>query len=804
MPDHSASNDVYRFGNYELRLQSRELLREGEVIALEPRVFDLLAFLLHNRERVVTKDELLEAVWPGTFVSETSLSRGVMKARRAIGDDADSQHSIKTVHGRGYRFVADIVAPGSVIRDDPPASAAGREPSADGRAKSRYSPTGVALAAGAVAILLVVLAVALFPQFKEPVADSGTGVPRIAVLPIDNETGDPDLDWVRFGLMDVLAGQLQQQSGLSVTASRDVVAILERHADGAEEDAALGDVGRQLFKQLGATHFVHAALEQPGQLYRLQAEIVAEDGSRSDVELLGNEPLGLVTELRRFVDDRVAGARRTVLVARVISDDVFVNEAYARGRDHILRGNLEEAQTLLQAAIGQEPDNFWARHALATVILNRGDPVAAAEMLGTLVEEARRDGRALEEATSLFVLGNTHLRRDGHDKALSLYREALSVFEGLAMSFEQGQVLNNMAIIVGGRQELTEERALLERAAAAFDDAGLEVTPGYILGGLANNALDRGQLEDAQRYFEEGLAAFREQGLKDQEAVSLYSLSRVAQFRGDFAAARTLAEQSRDIARDIGQRWGEAASIRRLGGAIFAEGDLDEAEAVYTEALSLSRDIGARTNAAATLTELADIARLRGRHDEAAQFVAESAAIVEETKDPVGAMWVAIQQGRVALGRGDIAAALAAADRVLVDEDAVMPLQATDAYRLRGLVLIADGDPEGASAALESAYAVAEQGSDRVRRAKAAALLGRLNLERGRDDLALAYLGLARDAASEIYQVLALSGAMAAREGDWDEATKLLDAAKQRAGGLWTDEDERLRLTLTAEAPAGP
>lgn len=801
MPDRSASNDVYRFGNCELRLKSRELLFDGQVVALEPRVFDLLAFLLHNRERVVTKDELLEAVWPGTFVSETSLSRGVMKARRAVGDDADSQHSIKTVHGRGYRFVAELVLPEvppeTGVADEVPASESG---TADVDA-GRQRPGRTALVVGAFAVALAVLATLVVPQFREPAIEPGTDVPRVAVLPIENNTGDPNLDWVRFGLMDVLAGQLQQQSGLGVTASGDVVAILERH--GGEPEApvgALGSVENRLLNQLGATHVVRTVLERPGQLYRLGAEILTRDGIRSEVELLGNEPLGLITELRRVVDDRVAGPRRTTLVARVISDDVFVNEAYARGRDQMLRGNLDDAYTLLQAAVGQEPENFWARHALATVTLNRGDADAAADMLAGLVEEARRDGLPLEEATALFVLGNTHLRRDSHDEARRLYEEALAGFEALDMSFEQGQVLNNLAIVVGGRQNLTEERALLERAAAAFAEAGLETTPGYILGGLANNALDRGQLEDAQRYFEEGLTAFREQGLKNQEAVLLYSLSQVAQFRGDFAASRALAEQSRDIARDIGQRYGEVASLRRLGAAIRAEGDLDAAEAVYRESLALSREIGARTNAAATLTELAEIARLHGRHEEAAQLVAESAVIVEETNDAVGAMWVEIQRGRVALGRGDIDGALAAAERVLVDEDAVMPLQATDAYRLRGLALIADGDSDGASEALESAYAVAERGSDRVRRAKAAALLGRLNLERGRDDLTLAYLGLAREAAPEIYEVLALSGAVAAYEGNRDEAAVLIESSKQRAGDLWTDEDERLRQTLTAEA----
>lgn len=108
MADDSGQDTVHRFGDCELRLQTRELLRDGEIVAIEPRAFDLLELLIRNRAHVVSKDEIHDAIWAGTYVSEASLSRCVMKARRAIGDDADSQHTIKTVHGRGYRFVADL------------------------------------------------------------------------------------------------------------------------------------------------------------------------------------------------------------------------------------------------------------------------------------------------------------------------------------------------------------------------------------------------------------------------------------------------------------------------------------------------------------------------------------------------------------------------------------------------------------------------------------------------------------------------------------------------------------------------
>ena len=108
MAGDSRQFDVYRFADCELRSQTRELLRDGEFVAIEPRAFDLLEHLLKNRSRVVSKDEIHESIWPGTYVSEASLSRCVMKARRSIGDDADGQHMIKTVRGRGYRFVAEL------------------------------------------------------------------------------------------------------------------------------------------------------------------------------------------------------------------------------------------------------------------------------------------------------------------------------------------------------------------------------------------------------------------------------------------------------------------------------------------------------------------------------------------------------------------------------------------------------------------------------------------------------------------------------------------------------------------------
>ncbi len=98
----------FRFDGFELDTDTFELRADGRPVTVEPQVFDVLVHLLTNRDRVVTKEELLDQVWGDRFVSESALSSRIMSARRAVGDDGRRQAVIKTVHGRGFRFVADV------------------------------------------------------------------------------------------------------------------------------------------------------------------------------------------------------------------------------------------------------------------------------------------------------------------------------------------------------------------------------------------------------------------------------------------------------------------------------------------------------------------------------------------------------------------------------------------------------------------------------------------------------------------------------------------------------------------------
>src|SRR5215207_9927146 len=94
----------------ELDTELYELRRAGTRVHLEPQVFDVLAYLVEHRDRVVPKVELLDNVWGNRFVSESALTSRIKAARRAMGDDGTDQRMIRTMRGRGYRFVAPLAA----------------------------------------------------------------------------------------------------------------------------------------------------------------------------------------------------------------------------------------------------------------------------------------------------------------------------------------------------------------------------------------------------------------------------------------------------------------------------------------------------------------------------------------------------------------------------------------------------------------------------------------------------------------------------------------------------------------------
>src|ERR1044072_2570899 len=135
--------DVYRFADCQLDPRRFELRRDGAPVHLEPQVFTLLTHIIEHRDRVVAKTELLDAVWGGRFVSESALTTRIKMLRRALGDDGNRQEVIATVHGVGYRFVAEVELTVTPAAPAEPDAAARRAPPWGGPARAAAAPRGV-------------------------------------------------------------------------------------------------------------------------------------------------------------------------------------------------------------------------------------------------------------------------------------------------------------------------------------------------------------------------------------------------------------------------------------------------------------------------------------------------------------------------------------------------------------------------------------------------------------------------------------------------------------------------------------
>ena len=113
------SRSTYQFGPFRLQVDRRRLLRDGEPVALAPKALETLLALVEQRDRVLTKDELLQRIWGDTVVEEGGLTRNISVLRKALGESPDDHRYIVTVPGRGYRFVADATVVGEPVEDEP-------------------------------------------------------------------------------------------------------------------------------------------------------------------------------------------------------------------------------------------------------------------------------------------------------------------------------------------------------------------------------------------------------------------------------------------------------------------------------------------------------------------------------------------------------------------------------------------------------------------------------------------------------------------------------------------------------------
>ncbi|HYH45764.1 MAG TPA: transcriptional regulator, partial [Thermoanaerobaculia bacterium] len=221
-----------RIHDFELDSVRFELRRGGEPVRVEPRVLEVLFYLAAHPDRVVSKQELLEQVWDSRFVSESTLTRCIAEARRALGGGDPRQSPIQTVHGRGFRFVLpEAEVPPSACSDNDCATrpsplgggGLGQGGGQEGGGPDRAHPVRKRRALFLSVALLLLLGLAGTGVWAWARWQTGPGTSALALLPIEADPRDRELALVALSLDDLLAHRLGAVPGLEVrTPAGDV------------------------------------------------------------------------------------------------------------------------------------------------------------------------------------------------------------------------------------------------------------------------------------------------------------------------------------------------------------------------------------------------------------------------------------------------------------------------------------------------------------------------------------------------------------------------------------------------------
>src|SRR5581483_8344395 len=211
---------AYEFDQFRLDPCERTLLRQGQAVALTPKVFDTLVYLVENSGRLITKDEFMKQVWAGALVEDAALAQSISQLRKALGDS----ELIETVPKKGYRFLEQV----KIVDAGPPTAPV----SSFSSATTAQSPLGSDIPVPsrsrarqwvwAVAVL-VLLAGAAFIYFYERTAAARSSIRSLAVLPLQNLSGDPAQEYFADGMTDELITDLAQIHSLRVISHTSVV-----------------------------------------------------------------------------------------------------------------------------------------------------------------------------------------------------------------------------------------------------------------------------------------------------------------------------------------------------------------------------------------------------------------------------------------------------------------------------------------------------------------------------------------------------------------------------------------------------
>ena len=335
---------VYQFGEFHLDTNRYLLLRKGQPVPLTPKLFDVLLVLVENSGNLVLKEELLERVWKESFVEEGNLNRHISSLRKALGESSINPRFIETVPKRGFRFKAPVTTVGG---------RSGDEITAPSRSPVLWARLAVLVSAAAVALLVYFLVVRDVPISAD--------VKSLAVLPLNNFSGDPEQDYFSDGMTEALISNLGLIAGLKVISRTSVMQY-------KDTQSPLPEIAREL----GVDVVVEGSSLLVGEHVRVTVQLIEAATDHHLWSRRYDRDLHDVLTLQREVASAIAqeievrltpGEQSRLASARPVNPEAHL--AYLKGRYHWHRRTLEEAFEYFNQAVAIDPEDPLAYSGLA-------------------------------------------------------------------------------------------------------------------------------------------------------------------------------------------------------------------------------------------------------------------------------------------------------------------------------------------------------------------------------------------------------------------------------------------------------
>jgi DNA-binding winged helix-turn-helix (wHTH) protein/tetratricopeptide (TPR) repeat protein len=545
----------YRFGMFELDAASRELFRNGELVALPPKSFECLAYLIANRDRAVGRDELIAAVWGRVEVSDAVVAQTLLRARKALDDTGGKQSSIRTVPRFGYQWVAPVQE-GRETVDVAPASEAGPVAvevpfdSADAPqlvASRESEPRRVLwpwLLGMSLLVAAAVVAIRFWPS-PTPVAPQTASRNVVLVLPVAIAPVEGDDAWVRLGAMDYIASRLRS-SGLTVLPSDQAMHLSKRIGD---RDPSLDSASlREIAQVSGAGVIVWPQATRDGSGWRVRLNLHDANGARA-IDAHGNTPLAAAAaasdswlrRLGRVQKDGNTGP--SALTERVQQIDA-----------ELITGQLDTLRRLIDSAPASERDDPALRVREGQLEYRAGRMDKAAGIFQQLLDrkpEVPGDIRA----RALMGKGAIAIRRGDPVAAENDYAQALAVLENGAGQERDPALIGNA---YNGRgvariQQKKVEGAVsdLGMARIAMQRAGSTVEAAAVGTNLALLEFQRGHHAQALQEFDRAIAVFERFEVRDYLAAALMSKANAQLRLAQAANAATTIERAYTLSQSL-------------------------------------------------------------------------------------------------------------------------------------------------------------------------------------------------------------------------------------------------------------